>query len=593
MKPVIRFKHKSLEVLQSSERSRRIGALHLRTRAMNSLHRLGIISIGRLVQAAQVGIAAPWAAGRKTAIDIKSALDALSNSIRRDGRVDWNRYLHIRGVQPARPGTSVPRKRQVEDFAVHFSDPSLDGLMSSFRKGNLEILHPSPRARNSLQRIGISSVGALVDAARRGIKDLSAAGPGTTIEIEDALGALSQSIRNDGSVDWMTFAAERKFIILPKRIYAELSLRSFLKIFPEITKTAVECRFGPLGSFVFQHYLLQDAKNSNSLEEVARGVARTKQGVALLKDKVLTMLRGAILDDDYCGCHFRFRHIFVTPLREIADALITAEKRPLPYFQWQDMVARLWGITVAELAPVENLLFSILGYHLVHPSGSRFQPIILPKSKDTSPFTAALPATQRLLRYHFPNGLSEKQLLAKLGQSGRVGLTASEIPAIIDSVSGIKRVKGEGKFQINLDMVVRLSDQLERILRKRGGPMHLRELTAEIARVRRRPGRVLTVRNISAALSHQERFKSVSRTGYWVLREWKNVETGTIADIAAEILHRSKRSMTQAQLYPLIARRRLVGTSSLCTILRQDGRFRRVAPMTWELKIDKPCLTSP
>lgn len=580
----IQFKNPLLEILESSERDRAVSELHLSTRAMNSLNRIGIRSIGQLARAARDGITPPRAAGRKTAADIQSALCALSEAMRPDGRIDWDLYFITRGLDPSVSEESLSRANQVGAYAVQISSPALDTLMPSCREGSLDILHPSCRACTFLRRSAVNTVGDLVDSARAGIKRLPAAGPATITEIESALRALSRSTREDGSVDWMVYAAERDFTLFPKKNYAELSPRHFLKILPEVMREAVESRYGTKESFVLQHYLLQCGRRPKTIEKLARQLDCTKQGVSLVKDKVITMLRDAILDDSYCGCRFRFRHAFVARFRQLRAALSVAQKRPLLYSEWQKIVVELWRIAPIQLKSLESFFFGILGYHMVHPSGSRFQPIILPRGKDTSPFTAALAATERLFGYHFPNGLSEQQLLAKLGRSVERGLTAEDIPAIIGSVPGIEHVKSEGRFQIRLENIVRLSDQLERFLRKKRLPMHIRELTAEIGRLRRKSGRLRTVKHISSALSCNRRFKRVGHTGYWILSEWKDFETGTVADIAAEILLQSKTSMTGGQLYPLIAARRSVGRRSIGNLLREDGRFHRVAPGTWELK---------
>jgi hypothetical protein len=76
-----------------------------------------------------------------------------------------------------------------------------------------------------------------------------------------------------------------------------------------------------------------------------------------------------------------------------------------------------------------------------------------------------------------------------------------------------------------------------------------------------------------------KRFKPIAKSGFWALSEW-NVETRTVAEIAHEILARSRKPMTEAKLYSLIVAKRPVGKKTIMTLLREDGRFARVPPTT-------------
>jgi hypothetical protein len=582
--PSILFQNRCLERLASAERNRALRHLSLSTRAHNSLVRSRIATIGQLVGAARKGFTAPRSAGRKTTADIQDALNRLSESIRSDGKVDWEVYAAGRSAESANSEGILPKSNSAGGPALQVRSLAFDGLMPAYRESRLEALHLSHRACTSLRRIGINTVGELVDSVRTGIKRLPAAADLTLGEIKSALHALSRSIRKDGSVDWMNYASERGLTVLPKKNHAQLSPQQFLKILPEVMIEAVESRHGAKGSFVLRHYLLQGAARTETFERLGQRSGYTKQGVALIKRRVVTMLRDAILKDSYGGCRFRFRHSFVALFRQLDAALRIAQTRPLLYSEWQRMVGQLWRIERKQIESLELFFFDILNYHMVHPTSSRFQPIILPRHKDTSPFTAASPATEKLLRYHFPNGLSEERLLVELGGSIGDALTADEVPAVIGSVSGIERLQAGKCYRVRLDRITRVSDQLERILRDRGKPMHVREIAAKVRLPNRGSARLRTVHQVSSLLSDQKRFKCIANTGYWILREWKGFETRTIIQIAADICRQSKKPMTEAELYRLIAAQRSVRPRSIGKLLLQDKRFRRIAPRTWEFK---------
>jgi len=354
---------------------------------------------------------------------------------------------------------------------------------------------------------------------------------------------------------------------------------------PEVARAAVESRWGSSGSLVFERYLLRDEAKPVLLKEIGQDLGCTKQGASLKKEKIVGMLSEAILDDSYSGCRFRFRDAFVAPLRRLRERLATKPDCALRYSEWQKIVARVLEVPATEIGPLESLLFDILDYHVVHPLGTRFEPIILPRSRETLPFSVALKETERLLRFEFPNGLSEKQLFEKLRYpDGRAGPSLPEIPTLVNSIPGIERVKPRGRIRLRLERVPRIVDQLERILREKGSEMHIRELALELGRFKGRHGSVRSPRHVSAALNPDNRFKPIARSGFWILSEWSHIETRTVAEIAAEVLGRSTKSMTEAELYRLISARRPVKIDSMGSLLREDGRFHHVGPRTWELK---------
>ena len=187
------------------------------------------------------------------------------------------------------------------------------------------------------------------------------------------------------------------------------------------------------------------------------------------------------------------------------------------------------------------------------------------------------------MRTQFPRGLSKTEILEQLQRSGAIDLTLREVSTLTHSIAGIECVGRGTRFRVRVDRLARLADQLERILDERGSPMHRRELTLDISRFKRRAGSLRSAGHVASAMSRDKRFKPIGCTGFWVLARW-DIETGDIADVAAGCLSISGRPLTEAELFPLIAARRPVKMNSIMSSLRDDGRFRRVAPRTWELK---------
>jgi hypothetical protein len=127
------------------------------------------------------------------------------------------------------------------------------------------------------------------------------------------------------------------------------------------------------------------------------------------------------------------------------------------------------------------------------------------------------------------------------------------------------------------------TDRFEVILRARGAPMHLQELATAIA-ADSSEEKHLDLHLTTNLLSPSPRFVPVGRSGYWALREWQDVETRTIPDMAAELLESSPRPLRGIELYRLIGVRRRIGYNSIGTLLGCDKRFKKIARGTWALK---------
>ena len=474
------------------------------------------------------------------------------------------------------------RPRRDESPLIHLQKDLFGRLLKLDRERSLEVLHLSPRAVHILALNGIETIGALINSAKTGLTPVQTTLTKSVAEINDALAALARSIQGDGRVDWIGYASDRGFLILPYIDLLRFDPERYFEIFPEVLRTAILSRFRPSVMFAFEQHLMRESPMN--LGQIGNQLGQTRQGAASLKDKALKMLRESIFEDRYSGCSFRFRSSFVEPLRRLRDSLKAdrygIQSRP----QWEEMVARLWGISRASLKRHQRCLLSILDRQIRSaPSRGQPMPIVLPKTERTSEFRRIVQRSSRLLRFDFPAGLSRYGLLQKLHSMGETALTIRELPSVIDSIPGVEWVEREGIFRIRTERLHRMSDQLERILSKRGVPMRPHELALELIQFRRRGGSKRWSEHVRGALSDDARFACIGRIGLWGLSKW-NFETGTIADVSAKLLRECNRPMTEEELYPLIIARRPVKQHSIASLLRDDGRFRRTAPRMWDLK---------
>jgi hypothetical protein len=76
---------------------------------------------------------------------------------------------------------------------------------------------------------------------------------------------------------------------------------------------------------------------------------------------------------------------------------------------------------------------------------------------------------------------------------------------------------------------------------------------------------------------------AIGRSGFWILAEWKDFETGHVSDVAVDVLKKSGAPLSVKQLFAAISKRRPVSLNSLRKLFRRDSRLVKVDPITWDL----------
>jgi DNA-directed RNA polymerase delta subunit len=157
-----------------------------------------------------------------------------------------------------------------------------------------------------------------------------------------------------------------------------------------------------------------------------------------------------------------------------------------------------------------------------------------------------------------------------------------DVVKLLQTLPSLERTDQLDSFKVRLSELS-YTDRCETILRARGKPMHIQELTSALAdtapeRKRR------TAQDTVGLLYPSPRFVAIGKSGYWALREWKGIETRTIADVAADLLASIGKPVREDELFRLIEKRRPMARISMSGVLTQDPRFVRIFRSTWTLK---------
>ena len=474
------------------------------------------------------------------------------------------------------------RPKAANRFAIYFMSPALERLAPSVRALSIDNLNPSSRTANALEDAGLETIGKLVDAAKSGIVGLRKVGAVTCEQIIDSLEALSKSVHDRRKVDSKTYASNLGFPLLPYGERRRFSPREFLKALPMVVETIAELEFGDIGGVLARQCLLQEEGERVRPADLGRTLKLSRQRIDFLEQDVLRMLCKAMMKGEYRGCHFRLKPEFADPLRLLQNNLQRAGRLTFTQLEWQQLLLASWSLARADLGPLEGLILSLVQFQRLSFRNPRLIPIIVSQEVRRPPYRQALAQTEQLLKREFVNGLSESELLKELrSRVTGIKLQPSDVQLAVESVDGIGFVKRKRGFQSNLTQLKTVRNKLERLLRENGAPMHFRDLAEKINQltgVSRRP------HLITAGLSDDPRFKPIARTGKWSLAEWTHVETRTIVEIAAEISTNAGRAFTERELFQRISKRRPIKQSSIATVLKEDNRFDRVAPTTWQMR---------
>ena len=511
-------------------------------------------TIGEMIDAVERGAlrhSSPTAARR-----IDRTLNALLRTLG-DGRPDnWDRFRKAR-----------PPLRSYK--AIYFASPRLRALNARERKLGLAKAHLSRRAINALEKARIETIGQLITRAERGIINLAGLGIFKGLEVVATLDALADAIRTDGSIDWLKFAQLRNFVVLPRSAIAATP-REFIREFPRVCEIAITTTFNKNAVRVLKTHLLRGACAYNARTKTGKVLTLNRETIRLYENEIVDALRGAIWDEDYCGCEFRFRREFVVPLLELRKCLLQ-KTSPNLRSSWVAALQESWGVDPQAVSNQEVLLLRLL-----RRDAPSFQ-------QESWVFGRVHAEVRQFVRRNRTRQIGLRQVWQHVTRKlGRLAATPKEVLTILETLPTLERGTEKDSFVVTLKELG-YTDRFEVILRRRGAPMHLQELATAIA-ADSSEGKPLDLHLTTNLLSPSPRFVPVGRSGYWALREWRNVETRTIVDIAAEILAGSPQPLHYSELFRLIKTRRRIARTSLGTMLRDDGRFMRVARATWALK---------
>jgi Sigma-70, region 4 len=538
--------------------------LQLSMRTLNACGFGGFRTIADVTAGLASGKLSPGSMGRKTHDELRAALLEVCGLAGSDGRIDWDRVWSQRGVST--PGLAM-------------TSGSLDRLAPDLRDMGLGTLHLR-KACSGLERAGIRTIGALIDAARNGVGELSNFGKVAQEEVIEALQALSKTTDANGQVEWEDYALARGFALLPENAATSASAAELLTSLPLFCERVVIAQFNDRAWEIFKRRLLVPERNREKLEEIGVVYGVTRERIRQIEEACLNSLRKPLLQNDYRGLEFRLRGATVALFREAREHFKSLGLPAWTESRWLTELAALWQVGENELQRYDRLLVETLGYRWESLQINSLDPLIVDEATskaEAEQLTKAVTAVHEALLTNC-QGIDSFGLVRAFKERGVQAFGLEDVPMLVDLCSTAEAIAGNNPlFRIRFHFVPGRPNQAVRVLHEFGKPLHRRDLLREINRRLPEKKRLESIENLVNQLVSDKRLHSIGKSGNWALTEW-GVEGRSLVDIIEDVLASVGEALHVDEITRRVLEKRPGSTSSIQMLMDfNENRFRRVA----------------
>ena len=539
--------------------------LQLSARAYNACFSTECKTISDVIEALNTGQLSQAAVGRKTHSEIEAAIAEISKFIEADGSFDWPKVWELRGIAPHR---------------IALTSRELQRIVHDARRRQIGILHLR-KSCSGLEAVGISDVGALLDAAKSGIGKLENFGKTARGEVIGALKSLSGAVNQGGEVDWEKYAENRGFKLLPAQASKAANAEKFLQTVPEICAAVFQAQFDERAWQVFKRRLVVPETSRETLESLGKVYGITRERIRQVEEEGLSALRSSLLADDYRSLGFRFRKEIGTMFR---DANEHFESLGLPAWtesRWMAELAVLWKADAAHIRRFDRLIVETLGYLWESPNQFALEPLILAATTPKSEIDTLLKSVVTIyetLSDHC-QGTDAFELVRALKANGITTANPDDISTLVDLCSTAEVAGVDARvYRLKFQNLRGRADQTVRVLSEKAKPMHHTDLLREINQRLPVSKRIKTKENFINQLVPDKRLHPIGKSGNWALAEW-GADGRALIDIIEDVLATAGEAMDQETITESVLQKRSGAAASIPMILSfNSDRFRRIAP---------------
>jgi len=484
--------------------------LQLGVRARSACLASGCRTIFDVEYALLSGKLAGGGIGGQTRDELVAAVSGVGRLRGSDNEIDWDRVWAWRGV--SLPGLAMTSR-------------SLERLAPPLRNKGLGMLSLK-KACSGLEGAGVSTVGALIRAARNGIGRLPNFGKVAQQEVVAALMALSQSITPTGAVDWEIYATACGFTLLPTGSAAKGGAKELLGALSTLGEKIVRAQMNSRAWEIFNHRFLAPEQSRRTLQQLGDVYGVSRELVRQIEEKCLAAVRKPVLEDDYRGLQFRLRESTLLLFRNGRSHFKSLRRPAWTESRWLAELAAFWGVGENDARRYGRLLIATLGFEWHAARHPTLDALVIDASASVAESERLIDAVVKIndtLRAHC-QGLDSVALLRALKSQGVKSFGLEDVPKLVELCSAAEVAPGSpGVARTKFVFLQSRADQAVRVLLETGAILSHRDLAREI-NLRLPESRRLKEKNsLVNHMAKDHRLVAIGESGDWALAEWAPV----------------------------------------------------------------------
>lgn len=453
-------------------------------------------------------------------------------------------------------------------------------------------LHLSKKLCDLLIESGITTVGQLLTKSDQELQGIEGINYNSLRQVKKAKDALEASLYSTGEIDWLKYLEIQEINLIPNWYESGTSPSRIIELFTGIIKEIIkeESKDWERSWTIIQRRFSLENTDKLSLEDLGHIFDLTRERVRQLEAKMLAALKTVLVNKDYSSKNYRIHPEILLTLDGFISIAVSQAHQTVLESELINQIEQSFDLEFDEFRQNFNLLFSLLGITRIEFSDSSLESIIgfLDVAQQRE-IEWAIKSLNELLTESSPQSKNELDILLainkKLHKAKRLSL--SQIRSYIRLCSSVERRLDDsvwGKFEC----LNGRSNQIERLLLENGKPMSISEIAREInSRLVPLGQRKIQERRVQGQLCSDDRFVPIGKSGYWGLKTWEHLDTGSIVEVMEEFFLIRNKPATIDEVYNYVSERRPVSKKSIIAYLGinelSKNKFAKIDRANWGL----------
>lgn len=527
-----------LSNLDQSDLERPSDILQLSTASLNGLKRGGIANVGQIIGAWNAGeLLKRKRFGGKVPIEVPERLRVLERYVElHSHRVSWTQFAHDQTIGEIR--------------CLYIAGPEFDRLRPEELDRDIGTLHLS-KAHLLLRKFEVHTVQQFVRFFENGPPaNLPGIGRSKLQEIEESAQRLALAIMPDGHVDWIQFANDLGYEILPKKKEI-VSRKSLMQCLPSVALRVGALTCDERGVEIATDRLLSSRAERPTLEEISQRYGITRERVRQLEDIILKGLRDGLFRSNYEQMPFRFRTEMEVTIQQTRNHFAGFGTHIWKLPDWLNELSQFWNVPESFVNQYATLLTELFEFEAVISSNPRLPPTLFPpnlaiQSRDRQ--YRRMMAVQKALKLAIEPLTSDELISATNAHlDSEMAIQQDEFQEVVQFSPHIEAT-ADGRFDFRFSSLS-FARQAARVLKQANKPLHLQTIREQI--LERHPGSSIASMKASSLgkrLAYLKELVAIGRTGFWVHQDWKEQQQPTLVELFESYLEERSEPLRSIEL---------------------------------------------